>query len=230
MKLAIWSDLHLNFYSNPEGVLQKLQSIDFDLFICAGDITTITASFNPFNWLNENKIRTLYVPGNHDYYHSSLSYGNNYYKIMNYEYVTILNNSSKVIDGIKFSGTPLWFQGEENPYLNDFNYIKGFSDYIVRENKKCLKFIKNECLDSDVIVTHHIPHKDLITPRFRGMDFNKYFCCYACEKYSSSTLAKLWVFGHTHDKVDSVINKTRFVCNPLAYPSEEQNEVKIIEI
>lgn len=31
----------------------------------------------------------------------------------------------------------------------------------------------------------------------------------------------LWIFGHTHEAVDEVVNGVRFVSNPRGYPTEE---------
>lgn len=31
----------------------------------------------------------------------------------------------------------------------------------------------------------------------------------------------LWIFGHTHEAVDEVVNGIRFVSNPRGYPNEE---------
>ena len=36
---------------------------------------------------------------------------------------------------------------------------------------------------------------------------------------------KLWIHGHSHDRCDYLLGKTRVVANPLGYP----NEVKSLE-
>ena len=92
MRIAVLSDMHLNFYLHPSYVLNPLLDLNFDLFISAGDMIPAVHFFNPLQWLSDNKIKTVYVPGNHDYYHSSLSSVNKEFLNKEYEYVSILNN------------------------------------------------------------------------------------------------------------------------------------------
>jgi hypothetical protein len=91
-------------------------------------------------------------------------------------------------------------------YLDCYNYL----EKTINESSKEL-----------IIITHHMPSYDLITPKYKKNMYNQ---CFAsdCSKLFNNKI-KLWIYGHTHDPNDAIINNIRFVCNPYGYPSENIN-------
>ena len=78
IKIAIHSDLHLEFEKNIPDISQA------DIVILAGDISpSLKDLHNLYLELQTQKeIPILYIPGNHDYYHSSMTEVNKNLKLM----------------------------------------------------------------------------------------------------------------------------------------------------
>jgi hypothetical protein len=68
-----------------------------------------------------------------------------------------------------------------------------------------------------VVVTHFLPARECIAPRWRGANLlNDYFANNLGE-YISTMSDATWLFGHTHDATDIVLGDTRVVANPHGY-------------
>lgn len=146
-----------------------------------------------------------------------------------YEYdengrVKLDENNRQVQIGMKKKETPARFTPED----------------AVEENKKCFDYIKHCVSDappweSIVVVGHHTPSHQSCHPRYKhdqimnGGYHNSY------EEYiMDHPQIVLWTHGHTHEKYDYMIGKTRIVCNPRGYIGHEQIasefELKVVEI
>jgi len=70
-----------------------------------------------------------------------------------------------------------------------------------------------------VVVTHHAPHPRSVHPRFAGDLLTPSFV-----SDLSSEIGRwqpdLWVHGHVHDSCDYRVGRTRVLCNPRGYGSE----------
>jgi hypothetical protein len=72
-----------------------------------------------------------------------------------------------------------------------------------------------------VVVTHHLPHRECIHPKYEGTRFNP---CFASDlDHLVRAPVALWVHGHTHESIDFLVNGTRVVCNPRGYLPHEPN-------
>ena len=71
-----------------------------------------------------------------------------------------------------------------------------------------------------IIATHHMPSMKLIPPKFQDSHNMKYSRGFASNLYHLIPLTNLWLFGHTHCHVDTMLDKTRCYANPLGYPDE----------
>ena len=169
------------------------------------------------------------------------------------------------IKDVVFVGATLWTNGGDRfdmdymqQCMNDFRIIKYTTEPAggyKAKGKYARKFtpmhMRNVHLDEGcqiynmldqigteekiVMVTHHLPHLDLITPRWRGNPLNPAFATdYAAGVLELYKNIKLWHFGHTHDSIDMEIEGTRFVCNPYGYHGHAINhgfnKEKIIEV
>jgi hypothetical protein len=72
-----------------------------------------------------------------------------------------------------------------------------------------------------VVITHHLPHRLSIHPRFEGTRYNP---CFASDlDHLVRAPVALWVHGHTHESIDYTVNGTRVYCNPRGYIPREPN-------
>ena len=72
-----------------------------------------------------------------------------------------------------------------------------------------------------VVVTHHCVSRRSVHDRWRNDVISAAFSSNLDALVGSSN-ADLWVHGHTHDSFDYRIGRTRVVCNPRGYGSENQ--------
>lgn len=110
----------------------------------------------------------------------------------------------------------------------------------VEENKKCFEYIKHivsECppWEQVVVVGHHTPSHQSCHPRYKDDQIMNGGYHNSYEEYiMDHPQIKLWTHGHTHEKYDYDIGKTRIVCNPRGYIGHEQIsrefELKVVEI
>jgi hypothetical protein len=72
-----------------------------------------------------------------------------------------------------------------------------------------------------VVITHHLPHRLSIHPKYEGTRLNP---CFASDlDHLVRAPVTLWIHGHTHESFDYVVNGTRVVCNPRGYLPGEPN-------
>jgi Icc-related predicted phosphoesterase len=72
-----------------------------------------------------------------------------------------------------------------------------------------------------VVVTHHLPHRRSVHPKYEGDSLNPAFVSNL--DHIVRTPVSLWIHGHTHESMDYVVNGTRVVCNPRGYLPGEPN-------
>lgn len=245
MKIQIISDVHREF-SVVDSIYKDLVETESDVIVIAGDYAGQgTICKDLIQLQRDSRKDIIFTPGNHEYYGTSrrlldpelLDVHNQN------DNVHVLIEGGVNIGGVCFLGSTGWWDGSNGPInmtckhgLNDFRYIydlcnEGNDDGIVWGNKS-YNFFKEifECgniyeifnghksADRLVCVTHHMPSKRCISPKFYGSPINT---CFAndwtdmIEKYQPD----LWICGHTHDSFDFKINNTRMVCNPQGYPS-----------
>lgn len=229
MKIQILSDLHLEFAP------YEVVNTDVDLLILAGDIRPGDGSID-FVKQCSNMVRTLFVPGNHEYYGEDFHHLNHrYQENIPDEY---LNLRVKDIDGIRVAGCTLWsnFGLEGVPVsdlltiptsINDFFQIgyKG-NMFSVRDCQKLAEHHYNwldNLPDVDIVVTHFSPTGKSIADQFKANPLNAYYCN-SYESLITKLDPKLWVHGHTHSSFDYTHDDTRIVCNPRGYCSMYKGE------
>jgi hypothetical protein len=71
------------------------------------------------------------------------------------------------------------------------------------------------------MITHHLPSYDLIDEKYKTVNLNSVNQCFAS---NTDNLIKepiiLWIFGHTHQPTEKIINGIKCVANPIGYPNE----------
>jgi hypothetical protein len=164
-----------------------------DVLVLAGDIAS--GSTNTMNvikhFLKQGFPQIVYVAGNHEYYGGDYAEFNAKMenKCLEFDNVHFLNPGSVTLDGVLFTGGTMWTNFADNPFsqsaakrgINDFRVIKGFDvNECARTYYKHIDFIKQSYEQRGdnkvVVVTHFLPARECIAPRFRGPDLiNDYF-------------------------------------------------------
>jgi predicted phosphodiesterase len=242
MKIAIYSDLHLEF-----GQEWKLPgNLDADILILAGDIIVFD-DFNPLKVLLESWDKpVIFVAGNHENYTEfQRPMEKQIQEFKNWlppelPQVHFLQNEGFSLNGVHFFGGTMWTDLLRNfcvlPYAPDFmnDYRKIYRDdewgpYRLSPNEtlqfhdefKCaLQAWFEEKLEGPrVVITHHAPVESLRAKTAKSFVLKAYVCydmLELMEKYQPS----LWIHGHTHVCETQTIGQTKFISNALGYPYE----------
>jgi Icc-related predicted phosphoesterase len=232
MKIQIASDLHFEFHADRgREFIQSLDPTGVDVLVLAGDICPAKREFldEVFGLLAPRYPHLLYVAGNHEYYGISARAGLKELERLSQSYpnVHFLNNSRIEIDGQGFVGTTGWFP--ENPsnwrnrvYMNDFLMIRDFEPWVYNQHHTADIFLCGASPD-DIFVTHHLPTRACISPKYDGSALNDFFVS-EFDHIVVCVKPRLWIHGHTHEQTDFVVGNTRIVANPLGYPREPSQE------
>lgn len=220
------SDIHLEFGRKmPKGWISK----DVDLLVFAGDICTIPKTANKFfkEIRQSTDIPVIYVIGNHEYYRQVVTVIDNYREVASKNNVILLENEVVVIDNIKFLGATLY--SDLSKYSEAIAVRLGLSDFrVVKQDpelyididwwqdkfRESTKFIERE-INNSAIITHFCPLRSLtrnntLAAGFAS-DLSRLFYEYN---------PKAWIYGHTHEPVDTIVNNCRIVSNPVGYVEE----------
>lgn len=240
MRLWILSDLHI------EGCVWDMASPapDYDVLIAAGDIHDPASS--GVEWLAErsNGKPVIYVPGNHEWYAHNRPFTvksetEAARAAAAKHSVYFLMDEAVVIEGVRFLCSTLWTDwnlngnaaaamGYASMAMNDHIVIypeevgRALSPRLSQSWHLASRHWLEEELpktgnwDTTVVVTHHLPHPNSVSPRFKDSPLNPAFAS-DLSKFVESCGAALWVHGHTHDSFDYMAGSTRIVCNPKGY-------------
>lgn len=233
MSIYLISDLHLDHYSRQDTTTllhSIISSISTnDILVVAGDIadgTHLDIIVHVLKFLSDY-CRVVYVFGNHEYWanrplrsieHALLNLDGSI-KSPN---LHILHNSSVELDGIRFSGTTLWYPNlasQAGAWFVDFDRCVDLYKYHGVWHSNALRFLRSlPRHEKSIFVTHHLPSTRFIHPTYRNSKMNCFFATDLSEELLYSP--KRWLFGHTHFKTDEILKGTHFACNPMGYPSE----------
>lgn len=226
MKLQITSDLHLEYQPRPEEYLRKMVAPSEDnsdtILIAAGDIAwEVNGDGLLQDFVKEFGYKDyVYVYGNHEFYGGDIT-----------EFLSNDDNivQQKIIDGVRFIGTPLYSKyvplDPLRPGINDFyrtSYRGKYwtvDDHVMAHNM-CVKLLE-EKLNSPfegttAVVTHFLPSYKSVDNQYFGSPLNNYFATnldHLMEKYKP----EYWIHGHTHTSCDYMLDNTRVICNPAGY-------------
>lgn len=235
MKLAIYSDLHLEFsdWTPP--------NTDADVVVLAGDIWT---GDKAIAWAKSrfSDRPILYVPGNHEFYgHNVSTLPAKLREAAAGSPVHLLMREERIFDGVRFLGCTLWTDYRlyssrfgraqthamemANQYLRDHTLIRYGSHFdkfsphrALQQHDLDKQWLAGKLTQSfsgkTVVVTHHAPSERSIPIKFCDDDLSPAF---ASDLESLMPGVALWIHGHTHEAVDYQVGSTRVVCNPRGY-------------
>ena len=179
--------------------------------------------------------QVLYVMGNHEHYQGR--FNQTYMTLKNrLGHITnlhILNNETFHLDGYCFFGTTLWTNFNENMMGAKLAVQQALNDYHLIQNDRYEKLRPDDTLDyfnnainiinnlpynKIIIVGHHAPSYQSITPEFRNAGHINYGYYSDLERFiADRPQIKLWIHGHVHSSHDYMIQNTRIVANPRGY-------------
>lgn len=240
MRAWIFSDLHLEY----SGLASRLEVPDADMCICAGNI--LERGLEPsVDWLANNiaiHMPVIFVPGNRDYYHSSLLEGfeAGVELARGYKSISLINEGFVILGGIRFVGATLWtdFRLFGEPRLPMLEAAANIEDYRrIKISKFPLKrlsprqatglhltarlriedILAAPCDLPTVVITHHAP--SLLSMSQDWID-NPLAPSFASnlDKIILRYQPQFWIHGHVHNVADYMIRNTRIICNPRGYP------------
>lgn len=227
-------------------------SRDIDSYlVLAGDISSdLDQLVNFLSYVEPHFKHVIYVPGNHEYYgHDIKKWRSEYYKLETELSNTTMADTAtlKVFKDVVFVAGTLWADAGKS-YTDQFLIQRAMSDFYVISNGH-QKFtaedmrILNKYEQSNfsrllakaryateyaelpvVAVSHHLPSYHLCHPRF-GLQLNGGFASNCDELLVGHDAPTLWIHGHTHDTIDTVLGSTRIVCNPAGYSGETSQNI-----
>lgn len=241
MRLQIFSDLHVDVAP----IKAPRIAADIDAVVIAGDICEGLADALTFaRGLVPAHLPVVFVAGNHEHYRYHYEQGHAAARgVARRLDVTLLENETAVIAGVRFVGATLWtdydFWGAEvreaamrqaGGALSDHKLIRhGAADrHFGPEEARARHFESRDFITralsaphagSTVVVTHHLPHEASIHRRFRASSLNPAFASNLGDLIERHRPA-LWIHGHTHGSVDTRVGATRILCNPHGYGAE----------
>ncbi len=241
MKILPISDIHTEFHKDKgKSFFDSLP--DADVLILAGDIGNWDTVYPFVQWCQERYKNTIYILGNHEYYNATpdqmrmleggliddmaFPTGDKFFSYLN-GHVTINNQ--------RFVGTPLWYPEWERwkfyrGQVGDPQYITDFESVAFGGAKSSKALLEERVKEGDVVITHMLPSYKCVSPQYLGSPLNKFFV-HEMDYLIYARTPKLWIHGHTHDRIDVVIGETRVFANPFGYPRENPTwEPVIIDV
>lgn len=254
MKIQYASDLHLEFADNWRILKQEEpMNVRGDILVLAGDIGYLgddNYQTHPFwDWVTKNYQQVIVALGNHEFYKfynlASMHDGliGEIRPNIHYYYNAVVH-----IQDIDIIVSTLWANITlEDAYITEHSVtdfrrilygenILTFADFN-REHKRCFEFIKQSVAASTakhkIVVTHHVPSFQLMSPEFLGSHINGAFTVELADYIATSGI-DYWIYGHSHRNIDKTIGTTRCVCNQFGYAFHNEHLTfdrnKIIEI
>jgi len=238
-KYFIASDFHLEFRQGQENkfwsTLPSHTISSPTTAIVAGDFTTFGLPeriyYKHFTRLINRFDKVIYVPGNHEYYGSSPQEVQGRLALLE-KYLEpnlkiLRAGEPYVFDGQRFIGDTMWFPDRPEVHIyrrtiSDSYQIKGLFPWCFTQSGLFLQMLDSVRRD-DIVVSHHVPTDIDTRPQWKLSPTQSYFVNRDCDLWWQSAKPvrpKAWIYGHTHDKHNYVLDGCQFICNPVGYPGE----------
>lgn len=250
MKLALCSDLHIDFRDLSNTFYENSQGVD--ALVMAGD--TIESrklhSIKPvFDKLSKLYPKVILISGNHEFYGSEVNESKQHIRDLtsNYDNVIYLDDEFlNLPNDYVLVGSTLWTDyNKNNPltmlwaqtHMNDYKHIRVESNNSIRLHPKdCYDYhisskgFIRESVESNkdkkvIVITHHAPSFQSVDKSFRSEVHGN--GCYASnldEFILANKNIVLWQHGHMHHPKNYFIGTCRVVCHPRGYPDERRRD------
>lgn len=241
MKIQYCSDLHLEFSDNKSYLKNNPLKVVGDILLLAGDIVPfaiLEREKDFFNFCSDNFKHTYWIPGNHEYYSYDASFRSGKFKEEIRSNVTLLNNETVELEGVKLIFTTLWshISAKSSWYiqkrLSDFHVIKYDTgrftpSHYNQLHEDSLNFLLNAISKKTelktIVVTHHVPTFLNYPEQYKGDTLNEAFATELFPKIETSNI-DFWIYGHHHANTPSFqIGKTTMLTNQLGYVQNNEH-------
>ena len=252
-RLWIMSDLHQELARFPWAPPRP----DFDVLVVAGDVFRADVA-RAVDWVADlaGGRPCVFVPGNHEYWQGEpgqvLAAGSARAAERG---VTFLDGRGgwTGVGGVSFAGGTLWTDQALNLPMGERLYPEAFGEPILAAPGGGLRIpgaamlarhlaevdALEAALGADplppgprVVVTHHAPHQDSMTPAWRDHRSAAFAASDLCHLLDAAA-CDLWVHGHVHHSLDyRAPLGTRVVCNPFGYHGDNErfDEALVVEV
>jgi predicted MPP superfamily phosphohydrolase len=235
MKISYVSDIHLehaaDFTLDDSG----------DVLILCGDIIQAGLLYRPFATKFFKDISTkftniLYILGNHEFYNGDINDVNLVKKYFKDTNITVLDNETKIIDGVKFIGGTGWTNFHKaDPMamlhapktVSDFRKISNGDEQFtvydwLEKHSEFITMLKKEITTDgiNIVCSHHSPHYETISKNYK--DKHAANGCYVSDLSKYMDNVDYWFYGHMHEGLDVTYDKCKILTNPRCYPTEKQ--------
>lgn len=238
----------------------EIPATEADIIVLAGDIDV---GVNGVHWMMEESIRltkpVIYVLGNHEFYrHEYFSLKQAIRDKAEGTNVSLLDCGCFESDHVRILGVTLWTDYSANKEVprdlamfyagrsmtdhkiiqfdwagNNGNFKPADALSLHEAEKQWLEGeLQKPFQGKTVVVSHHAPHPVCVHPTFPNSPIGPAFYSNLEELIVNHNI-DLWIYGHTHSNLDTVINGTRIVSNQAGYPGENVKNFdprRIIEI
>jgi hypothetical protein len=242
MRIQYASDLHLEHFDKV--AFQPILKPVAPVLALVGDLGQPgrRAYRDLMHYCSRNWAKVFVVAGNHELYHYEKSADQLLAecKVITNEFsnVHFMDRTRIEYDGVTFLGATLWTNLTDHEdiaekYMNDFRRIHHIDGRrivpadVTAWHIRDRKWIQSEletCKNPTVILTHHLPARDLIAEKYRGHMLNP---CFAtdCTEFIRPGVAAI-IAGHTHSArrvswVTSDLSLVAGCVNPRGYPGEQ---------
>ena len=242
MRIQYASDLHLEHFDKV--AFQPILKPVAPVLALVGDLGQPgrRAYRDLMHYCSRNWTKVFVVAGNHELYHHEKTADQLMAECKaitdGFPNVHFMNRTRTEYEGVTFLGATLWtnltsHEDLAQAYMNDFRQIRTAPDQLLVpadvtawhiRDRKWIQSELETCKNPTVILTHHLPLRDLIAYKYHGHMLNS---CFAtdCTEFVRPGVAAI-IAGHTHSArrvswVTSDLSLVAGCVNPLGYPGEE---------
>lgn len=244
MSLQLVSDLHLEFHKKFPDEIFNRDFVEADYLFCAGDIGIPNPGSNVWkefiDWAVLSYKKVFYVDGNHEHYgqnrNETLAYIDHYTHNIN----NFVRLDTHCCDKIELNeceyfviGCALWSNVTDatSEKMNDIKSIYKDGGQLITAsdiriwNREHISWITDwfstEHELETIVMTHYLPSYELIHNDFRNPQSMSVSSAFATHLDDYIAKSKLWLFGHTHRRIDKMVEGVRCVSNPMGYKDEQ---------
>lgn len=220
MKILLISDPHIDFATTDKKrfFLQPLE--DVDMIVCTGDVANDPWDFRQFlDWFSMYNVPKYIVPGNHDLWWART------YKTWNYMVGQVSggwicpppDKLYSIVDDVLLIN--FWYWKYDWPEGVDAGNYRDFQeldvDALTVKSDRELGDL-SDLTPTKLSVSHMSPRLDVPS----AYKPNFLFVNPIIDKVVRAHHSKLHLFGHTHERVDKVLDGVRYVNHPIGYGFE----------
>jgi Icc-related predicted phosphoesterase len=220
MLFQAMSDLHLDWHrDNGKEFIGSLPRLA-DTIVLAGDIADHSRILSVLTMFSEKWKNVVFVMGNHEFWLAH-PVEFSFLKKRKPDNVHILDCEAVEIEKQRFCGATLWFH--DNPTISrdwsDFKNISWLHALCKQEHYRAVEFFSS-CYDEDIFVTHHLPTKKVLHPKYVNNQNSVYYAT-NLEPLMDVVKPSFWICGHTHEAGEVKVYDTTVLVNPAGYIGRE---------